>query len=267
MSKGHRAISRALLLRGAVSVAGLALATGCGNSTPVPEEQAMRLSVPAGSQQVWCAGSGPAVVLVSGIGDEATSAQWLEVERALATEVRVCRYDRPGMGDSSAPATAGRGADELDAELEVVVEHAAGDDDVVLVAHSFGGYLARVYADRHPERISGLVFVDALNPAVGVPRGTGASSLDAVTMSEEQLDLSDIEAAASSVVTLVSDPPLVVLTRGEGATESWKEGQEGLAALSERSNTTVVRDVGHQIPSEAPEAVVTAVENLLQAAG
>ncbi len=242
--------------------------TGCGEgSDPVPGEEAAEVDVSTGSQQVWCAGDGPAVVLVNGIGDDATSAQWIEVQRTLTGSARVCRYDRPGTGASDAPRLADRGADEVDAELNAVVDHAAGRGPVVLVAHSFGGYLARTYADRHPERVADLVFVDALDPSVGVLGGTGAPSLQEVAMADEELDLGDIERAAQSVTVLQGSPPLVVLVRGVGAGDAWLAGQERLAALSGRSRTVVVPDSGHQIPSEAPESVAAAVADVLRLAG
>ena len=146
--------------RGVLVLAALLLA-GCAGG---PDAVAGEESVTVAGQRVWCAGEGPAVVLVHGIGEDASSAQWLEVERDLAEQARVCRYDRPGAGDSAAPATWGRGADELDAELDAVVQHTAGDGPVVLVAHSFGGYPARGHAARHPDRVAGLVLVDALDP-------------------------------------------------------------------------------------------------------
>ncbi|WP_091929739.1 alpha/beta fold hydrolase [Blastococcus sp. DSM 46786] len=239
--------------------------TGCGGAPdPVPGE--MSGTVSPGAQRVSCAGTGPAVVLVHGLGDDASSAQWVDVHRALADRARVCRYDRPGTGDSPVPSTAGRGADALDAELDAVVRHAAVEGDVVLVAHSFGGYPARVYADRHPERVAGLVLVDALDPSVGVVRGTGAGSFEDVPMAGERLDLRDVERAAAAVEILPGDPPVVVLSRGRGASPAWSAGQEALAALSPRSRSVVV-DAGHQIPSEEPEAVVDAVEALLDELG
>ncbi|TYP81106.1 alpha/beta fold hydrolase [Blastococcus xanthinilyticus] len=241
----------------------VAVVAGCGSAAePVPGEQASTVA----AQRVWCAGSGPAVVLVNGIGDDASAQQWREVQRELADRARVCRYDRPGTGDSPAPEGPDRGADELDAELAAVVAHAAGSGEVVLVAHSFGGYLALVHAQRHPDRVAGLVLVDALAPSVGVLRGTGAADLAGVPMADERLDLTDVESAAAAVADLPGDPPTVVLSRGEGASASWTAGQAALAALSTRSRSVVVA-AGHQIPSERPEAVVAAVDELLAELG
>ena len=56
----------------------------------------------AGEQvRVECRGTvTPAVVLVHGIGDGASSASFDKVLERLPTDRRVCRYDRPGAGDS-----------------------------------------------------------------------------------------------------------------------------------------------------------------------
>lgn len=244
---------------GGALVLGLVVLTACsGGPGPVAGEESAEVA----GQRVWCAGEGPAVVLVNGIGDDATSAQWLDVERALAEDARVCRYDRPGTGESAIPDEPARGADELDTELDAVVAHAAGSGQVVLVAHSFGGYPARVYAARHPDRVAGLVLVDALDPSVGVVQGTGASSLGAVAMAGEALDLADLEAAAAAVTELPAGLPVAVLSRGEGVPASWAAAQEQLAALGQGTEVDVV-EAGHQIPTEAPGAVVDAVRRVL----
>jgi pimeloyl-ACP methyl ester carboxylesterase len=111
------------------------------------------------------------------------------------------------------------------------------------------------------------VFVDALDPSVGLLGGTGAPSLAEVAMADERLDLRDVEQAARSVTALEEDPQLVVLVRGEGVGQAWTAGQQRLAALSGRSETVVVPGAGHQIPSEAPEAVAAAVGDVLRSAG
>jgi pimeloyl-ACP methyl ester carboxylesterase len=99
----------------------------------------------------------PVVVLLTGAGDTVSS--WLPVQTRLARRARVLAYDRSGMGGSS-----GSGSDRLDdlvAELEGFIDAAAPGSSCVLVGHSFGGLLARVFAQRFPHRVAGLVLLDA----------------------------------------------------------------------------------------------------------
>ncbi len=41
-----------------------------------------------------------------------------------------------------------------------MLAHVAPDDQYVLVAHSFGSFVIQAYAERHPEKVVGLVLVD-----------------------------------------------------------------------------------------------------------
>lgn len=108
-----------------------------------------------------CEGQGsPVVLLESGIA--ASSLSWAVVQPEIATFTRVCAYDRAGLAWSdrpSCPRTFGRILDELDALLASVAPH----ERYVLVGHSFGSFVVRAYAERHPDRIAGIVLVD---PAV-----------------------------------------------------------------------------------------------------
>lgn len=240
----------------------LVFAAACQPDGQLEGEDAASLEVPAGTQQVWCAGQGPGVVLVNGIGDQASSHQWLDVQGRLAQDAHVCRYDRPGTGDSPPPTLTDRGPEALALELGAVVDHTT-DSKVILAAHSFGGYLAQLYAERHPQRVRGIVFVDALDPSVGLLLGTGADDLGEITMADEQLDLRALETAAAAVTKLPADIKIGVLLRERGVTQAWTAAQHRLAALSPRSSIEVVEGAGHQIQTDAPQAVANAVRKLL----
>jgi pimeloyl-ACP methyl ester carboxylesterase len=107
------------------------------------------------------AGEGsPLVLLESGVA--ASSLSWAVVQPAVATFTRVCAYDRAGLAWSdppSCPRTFARIVDELGS----VLAHVAPRERYVLVGHSFGSFVVRAYAGRHPDRVAGIVLVD---PAV-----------------------------------------------------------------------------------------------------
>lgn len=105
-----------------------------------------------------CAGQGgPTVILDRGLGVPA--AGWDLVMPDVAKFARVCSYDRAGYGWSSAgpmPRTSG----EIVKELHALLAASGEKGPYVLVAHSFGGYNVRVYADKYPANVAGLVLVD-----------------------------------------------------------------------------------------------------------
>jgi pimeloyl-ACP methyl ester carboxylesterase len=115
--------------------------------------------LPDGKQlSLYCEGQGtPVVMMESGAGIGAWT--WNEVQPAIARTTRTCVYDRAGYWNSPAtkgPRDAGAEADDLAALLKA----AHLPEPYILVGHSYGGYIARLYASRHPGQLSGLVLVD-----------------------------------------------------------------------------------------------------------
>lgn len=102
-------------------------------------------------------GPGPTVVVVPCLGGPGID--WAHVQRALADEMRVVLFDRPGIGWSDRgpwPQHAGTFTDDLVHALET----AEVPTPYVLVAGSSGGFVARLFAARHPDRTAGLVLAD-----------------------------------------------------------------------------------------------------------
>jgi len=108
----------------------------------------------------------PAVILLTGAGD--TDASWMPVRRRLEPTILVRTYRRTGVAPGATP----RSLDAYLRELHTIVSDEGAP--VVLVGHSFGGLLAQVYAEHHPERIAGLVLVDATPRAVAHARAARA---------------------------------------------------------------------------------------------
>jgi pimeloyl-ACP methyl ester carboxylesterase len=103
-------------------------------------------------------GDGPLVVFEAGMS--APAACWVHTQREISTHARTLSYDRAGYGGSDDDAqdrTLERMVDDLTGLLDGVGE----SKPVVLVAHSWGGPIIRLFAQRHPERVAGMVFVDA----------------------------------------------------------------------------------------------------------
>lgn len=107
---------------------------------------------------LWCQGSGsPTVVLSAGSGDY--SFDWEPVMEGLRGQVRVCSYDRAGFAWSAAgpiPRTMAQEAFEVRSALR----RAGEEGPYVLVGHSLGGLVARVFAHDYPADVAGLVLVD-----------------------------------------------------------------------------------------------------------
>ncbi len=99
----------------------------------------------------------PTVVLEAGL--QLWSSSWHWVQRDLETSVRVCSYDRSGLGWSEAGQGAFDGA-AIARELHLLLESAGERPPYVLVGHSLGGMLVRIFYNLYPSEVVGLVLPD-----------------------------------------------------------------------------------------------------------
>ena len=103
----------------------------------------------------------PAVIFDAALG--ASSISWSFVLPEVARVTEACAYDRAGMGWSDAgpmPRTAGR----IERELHQLLARGEVRPPYVLVGHSFGGLVARLFAARRREDTAGLVLIEPAQP-------------------------------------------------------------------------------------------------------
>lgn len=174
-----------------VLAAGIAVLSGACSSVVTPNEGAPtteRATVQAdiagtvdiGGRRMYiqCTGQGsPTVVLISGGGvaaDVWDSPLGREpaVYPTIARTNRVCAYDRPG----TTRAIEGGGFSRSDpvpqpvtpsvsaAELHSLLEAAGQTGPFVLAAHSYGGLVARYFANEYPRDVAGMVLIDSFSP-------------------------------------------------------------------------------------------------------
>jgi pimeloyl-ACP methyl ester carboxylesterase len=191
-------------------------------------------------------GRNPPVVLVSSLGDPA--AYWKNVISQLSRDSRVISYDRPGIGASpprAAPA--------------------------VLVGHSVGSLIIRVFAGAYPGRVAGMVHVDGSLPGLFVRPGAEAA-VDGVGARATQVDVARGEAEVNRALLPLVPSIVVARTPGnwygappDAQTDGiWQQAQADLAEQS-ASPLIIAKESGHRMPDDAPGLVAFAIDQVVSA--
>lgn len=208
---------------------------------------------------------------------------------ALAQAATVVTYDRAGLQEDR-PARNVRGLDDLVQELSEVLKCAEVRTPLVLVAHSLGGLIALEYAQRHRQRVAGLVLIDSSHPDQLAHFEGGASAEQRQVEQEqrqgmttdhpERPDLEQLLRQGDDAARpgLLGDLPLLVLTRGAKAwadvtspaahmtadywqhrEQTWQALQRDLASLSSKGQQQCFPESGHYIHLDEPVQVLEAI--------
>ncbi|MDR3509964.1 MAG: alpha/beta fold hydrolase [Caulobacteraceae bacterium] len=113
-------------------------------------------------------GAGPTILFEAGAFGFA--ADWGVVQdKAAAQGLHTCSYDRAGLGLSD-PGPKPRDGLAVVKDLERLLSAGHENGPYVLVGHSMAGLYLRLFANRNPDKVKGLVLVDATTPeATDVP--------------------------------------------------------------------------------------------------
>lgn len=264
-----------------LAVAALSLLAAACSSDPavqtgtIPAEIDAAIAVGGDFLYLRCTGRGsPVVVLEAGGGGDHRG--WDAVQPELARTTRVCSYDRAGLALSDAApkrATATQKADDL----HDLLSEADVRGPYVLVGHSYGGMLVRVYTARYPDDVAGVVLLDSSHPdqierllAALPPRRVGENAvirdLRRFLTDESQPNPEGVDWTASAdearAAGSLGNRPLIVVTAGKDEwppempaqvarrlRHAWLEMQRDIARLS--------TDHVHVIAVYSPHLVMT----------
>jgi len=283
------------------------LVIGCSSQAPV-SQLPTATPMPSGMVDVGgyelfyqCSGQGsPTVILEAGLGGGSGSGYWARIIAGVAETTRVCAYDRANTGRSDEARTP-RTLQDAARDLHDLLGTARIGGPYILVGHSLGGELVRVFADQYPEEVAGIVQVDAAHPDLGSrllaglppeaadePEGvmfwrrflTWASDSNGSPYPDPEGWDTRASNAQVRATKPLGDLPLVVISRSPDSpffaagspplpTETnarllqiWQDLQVELAGLSTNSTHVIAVRAGHQIPNEEPALVVDAILEL-----
>lgn len=155
-----------------LGIAGLSLALGASVEAVCEARDGARVPPPGvmvdvGGRRLHllCKGNaaGPTVVIEQGAGSP--SVLWWPVQDKVAAFARVCTYDRAGYLWSD-QAVRVRSLEDRAADLHTLLTAGEVPGPYILVGHSFGGPLVRLYAHLYPAQVAGMVLVDTPEEAV-----------------------------------------------------------------------------------------------------
>jgi pimeloyl-ACP methyl ester carboxylesterase len=238
--------------------------------------------------RVYGAGA-PPVVLVSGF--RAPQEYWNPIVPGLAEVTTVVTYDRAGYGKSE------RGTRPVDGlgtarDLHALLQEIRVSGPYVLVGHSYGGRIVRLFASTYPGEVAGLVLEEA----------THEDAMDAQREVLSGRDLETFDARTAPFRTVVPEPhterdfmpatvtqlrasaplpqvPFVVITsssRRLGLPAEFSEDgqkrlvevalelQKRLASLVPGAEHIPVEGVGHNVHLDRPEAVLVPILRLVK---
>ncbi len=238
-------------------------------------------------------GQGPTILLESGGGLDSTMWAALAPRIAQETGATVVAYDRAGFGKSDLPETK-YDLREDTAAFWRGLRILGLDRNLILVGHSYGGFLIRFEAAEHPDSVRGLVFVDPFtvefvemmgidycnnHPMMGrLP--FDASRPETLTKWQRALvrmvgapDRNLAESIAAMRKAIIPEGiPARVITSGTAwlpnpeERKAWRESHERLAASIKGAVLVLAEKSGHMIPFSQPDLVISVVAEVVRLA-
>ena len=222
----------------------------------------------------------PAVVFEAGgspaFGGPLEAWQW--VQPGVSNLTTTVAYDRAGIG-LSAPGPRPRDARQVARELHAALQNAGVLPPCILVGHSFGGPMNRVFADMYPADVCGMILLDPTQEefiAWNQSRDTNRTErLDEewkeIQSSLDEASQSHVPAGIPVVLVTAMGPRVLPKFITEAQKEEmktvrpmWLKYHEEWLEKIPGSRHIVTQDSGHVIPFDQPELVINIIRQMVE---
>ena len=234
-----------------------------------------------GRRSLITAGTGaPTVVFEAGLGKG--KEDWKAVFNGVAAQTRAIAYDRAGYGKSESSIEPREGQ-QIVQELRALLTAENLPPPYVLVGHSLGGTIVKLFARTHPEEVAGVVLVDARHAdlarqcrQVGVLRlfyePPQLLFLMSRAAARKELKAAPVTMRQARRAGPFPTIPLIVVTHLKASThwpralgKVWVAGQHHMMKMSALGRIKVCADSGHNVHRDQPDVVVQAILNVVNA--
>ena len=224
------------------------------------------------------------MVLEAGGGDDSSVWSAIEPEIRERNDVRTLVYDRAGLGRSDPPRSGEYRIDDKATALVRALDALELTRPIVLVAHSYGGFVAALVAARDA-RVAGAVLVDAnLAPffdeaeverllALYTPQFPALEE-QAPELAKVMIPLMRAYPATARRLRAVEYPPAmptidIVAEHSWGSTPEQNDAMrrvhaEFVAAAPEAREAVLAEGSGHSVMRDRPDVVLHAIANIVE---
>jgi pimeloyl-ACP methyl ester carboxylesterase len=228
------------------------------------------------------------ILFESGGGMDSTEWSKLAPEIASKTGATIVTYDRPGFGKSDLPETPYDMRTETKWLLDGLKKLGL-EKNLILVGHSYGGWLIRLIASMYPDNISGMVFIDPFSSEFVDILGvkyldnhpmTGKLPFD--TSKPEKLTkfqralmrmVSDGLQRKTEIMRKTTIPggiPVRLITCGKPFCPkpeeqmAWRRAHEQIVSKIKGAKLIVAEQSAHMIPFEQPGIIIETIIEVIQ---
>lgn len=233
--------------------------------------------------------AGGSLTILCESGGGMDSREWTRLAPVLAqkTGATVVSYDRAGFGKSDLPDIPCDMRQEVN-WLWQGLKQLGLDKNLILLGHSYGGWLIRLIASEHPDAVKGMVFVDPFTTefvdALGIEyldNHPMAGKLPFDTSHPEKLNKMQralvrmVGEGLKPKVEVMRDTslppgiPVRIITCGKPFLpkpeehKAWREAHERMTASIEGAVLLIAEESAHMIPMAQPEIIIDALTDII----